>query len=129
MAIEWAETLATDNKMRSRPNSVYGENIYYVWTGLPDQEVTANDAVTAWYNEMKKYSFHDKKIQPGCGHFTQMVWKDTKEFGAGHATSKDGTVYIVANYNPPGNIKNKYTHNVLAPEESGHQRHKQDDHN
>ena len=33
-----------------------------------------------------------------------MVWKDSKEFGAGKAVTKEGKVIIVGFYKPPGNM-------------------------
>ena len=37
----------------------------------------------------------------GTGHFTQVVWRDTREVGL--AYSEDGK-FIVANYSPAGNM-------------------------
>ena len=49
-----------------------------------------------------------------AGHFTQVVWKDSKKLGIGIATGKIGTV-VVANYLPPGNYKGKFGENVPPP--------------
>jgi hypothetical protein len=38
------------------------------------------------------------------GHFTQIVWKGSKEFGIGKAKAKDGKWIVVANYFPAGNL-------------------------
>lgn len=40
-----------------------------------------------------------------AGHFTQVVWKDTKELGVGVATNGH-TVFVVGQYRPRGNITN-----------------------
>jgi pathogenesis-related protein 1 len=53
----------------------------------------------------------DEKPSMG-GHYTQMVWKNTKEVGCATATvsgkSSSGlsgvVVYLVCRYSPPGNI-------------------------
>lgn len=45
------------------------------------------------------------------GHFTQMVWVNTKYFGVGKATSHTGKIFVVAYYYPPGNYGFK-THMV-----------------
>lgn len=47
-----------------------------------------------------------------AGHFTQMVWKGTKEIGVGKAFSKDG-VYVVVHYHPGGNVMGQFKDNVL----------------
>lgn len=52
---------------------------------------------------------------PPAGHFTQVVWKGTKELGVGLAT--DGhKIYVVAQYRPPGNMNmpGHFADNVLG---------------
>lgn len=46
------------------------------------------------------------------GHFTQVVWKETRKFGAGIATMKSRKygdkyieIFVVANYGPRGNTQ------------------------
>lgn len=69
-----------------------------------------------WYNEIEDYTFTPTPAyNPKCGHFTQVVWKDSKEIGAGRAKSKNGTVYIVCRYSPAGNNMNKFADNINAP--------------
>lgn len=46
------------------------------------------------------------------GHFTQVVWKGTKEVGFGHAKSNSGSVFVVANYFPAGNMQGEFRRNV-----------------
>ena len=39
------------------------------------------------------------------GHFTQLVWDNTKYVGVGTALNvKTGRICIVARYSPPGNV-------------------------
>lgn len=48
------------------------------------------------------------------GHFTQVVWKGSQKLGVGFAVSGDGnSVYIVAQYTPPGNYMGQFQQNVL----------------
>ena len=45
------------------------------------------------------------------GHFTQVVWSSSREFGIGKATgTHDGIpcTYIVARYRPPGNFDGQF---------------------
>nr|VZI25349.1 unnamed protein product [Spirometra erinaceieuropaei] len=50
------------------------------------------------------------------GHFTQLIWKETKKVGFGIARSKDKkAIYIVAHYYPPGNYEKDYKQNVPPP--------------
>ena len=52
------------------------------------------------------------------GHFSQVVWKDSKEIGVGRSKTKDGKIVVVTNYRPAGNITGSYTTNVLPSTES-----------
>ena len=46
----------------------------------------------------------------------QVVWKDSSELGMGCTKSPTkNEVYVVALYNPPGNIPSKLRSNVLDP--------------
>ncbi len=60
------------------------------------------------------YVFGSEK--PGdTGHFTQVVWKDSKKLGVGKATGKKQNMtctYVVARYQPRGNIVSQFKDNV-----------------
>ena len=51
------------------------------------------------------------------GHFTQVVWKASKEFGVGKAKTRDGKWFVVANYYPAGNVQGSYAENVFGPKD------------
>jgi len=60
----------------------YGENLYSSWSSStssngPSLEV----AEKSWYGEVKDYDFSDGDFGSSTGHFTQVVWKDTKKIG------------------------------------------------
>lgn len=74
-------------------------------------------AANAWLAEKAKYS-PDEPAAKGKGkkaakredatkalHYTQMVWGKSTMVGYGLATTKDGKVVVVANYNPRGNTE------------------------
>lgn len=47
------------------------------------------------------------------GHFSQLVWKDTKQMGVGKARSAAGTkVFVVANFDPQGNWMGQFAEQV-----------------
>uniref|UniRef100_A0A0K8R7Y4 Putative antigen 5 protein n=1 Tax=Ixodes ricinus TaxID=34613 RepID=A0A0K8R7Y4_IXORI len=48
-------------------------------------------------------------------HFTQLVWQSTTELGCGYRISMKGTIFVVCNYFPQGNIENQYRANVHRP--------------
>lgn len=89
-----------------------GENIFYA-KGYPN--IDCDMAVRSWYSEVKEVDF-DKQVYPGStGHFTQVVWKNTKSVGCGKAVSSSQKVYIVCEYFPAGNYRNQYSTNVGKP--------------
>jgi len=102
----WADNLATNGcTMKHRPADGswaqrYGENIYWA----QGQALLAVDATHNWYNEIENFQPGPYPgANHGIGHYTQMVWQDTKTVGIGKASCKDGAVIIVANYDPRGN--------------------------
>ena len=66
-----------------------------------------------WYDEIKDYDFNKASFIPGTGHFTQVVWKNSREVGFGVAQASDGSFYAVANYFPAGNWSGEFRENVL----------------
>lgn len=65
-------------------------------------------ATMQWYNEIEKYDYGNPRFVSGTGHFTQLVWKNSKQVGFGFAQSKDGSFYAVANYYPAGNYQGQF---------------------
>ncbi|XP_072528472.1 GLI pathogenesis-related 2 [Salminus brasiliensis] len=111
-AQKWAEHMLSIKTLK-HSNGDYGENLYYTWSSSP-KTLTGREAVDSWYSEIKDYRFNKPGFTSGTGHFTQVVWKDTKEVGYGVAT--DGaTIFVVAQYLPAGNIANPgyFEKNVL----------------
>lgn len=41
-----------------------------------------------------------------------MVWRDSRELGVGMAKNRSGQIFVVANYDPPGNFIGSFTENV-----------------
>ena len=121
-AQDWAQTLATtDSGGRHRPNQqinpfrpgeYVGENIF--WSYGP---ASGDGAVRNWIDEKQWYHYDQdngmaSSNQPQgctapsgkfCGHFTQVIWKNTQYVGCGTAKSVSGTEYYVCNYYPSGN--------------------------
>jgi pathogenesis-related protein 1 len=102
----WANHLSADCELEHRPNSgswaqQYGENIF--WGG--GEDYTLLHASESWYSEIRDYRYGPltEKNWYKTGHYTQMVWKNTTHVGMGKAVCKNGSILIVANYNPSGN--------------------------
>ena len=113
IAENYAKTLATKLQCLQHSKNTYkgqelGENLY----GCYGMEATGLEVSKHWYDEIKKYNFNGD-WQSGCGHFTQMVWKETEEVGFGKWKDKGGHIYVVANYFPAGNYLGCFKYNVL----------------
>lgn len=109
---KWAEKLASSELLEHSGSHQYGENLYYCWNSDPKVVMKGNEPVESWYSEVKTHKYGGKPRTNETGHFTQVVWKDTKELGVGVAKSKSGKVFVVTNYSPPGNFIGKYKENV-----------------
>lgn len=112
VAQNWANRLAAENRLYHNPSTNYGENVFQ-----GGQSNTSPQSVCeAFYSEIKDYRFGSGP-RPGAvtGHFTQLVWKSSRKLGVGKATSRSGNVYVVCNYDPPGNYANQYNANVPPP--------------
>lgn len=114
-AEEWAKTLTKKGRLEHRDQNDYGENIFYAWSSDPGFAVSGRDAVDKWYSEIKDHTFGREPSSLASGHFSQVVWEESKEVGVGIAKTKDGHIYVVANYFPPGNVVGSFAKNVPPP--------------
>lgn len=70
-----------------------------------------DDAVLNIFNS----SGHFQWLTIDCiipGHFSQVVWRDSKELGVAVAKNRNGHIFVVANYSPPGNFIGSFAENV-----------------
>nr|XP_009937934.1 PREDICTED: golgi-associated plant pathogenesis-related protein 1 [Opisthocomus hoazin] len=114
-AQQYAEELATTRVLKhssESANGKCGENLAWASYDQPGKDVADR-----WYSEIKNYSFQNPGFSSGTGHFTAMVWKNTKKMGVGKASASDGSTFVVARYDPAGNVVNPgyYEENVLPP--------------
>ena len=87
-----------------------GENLYFCFGMDPTGSLVTKN----WYSEIKNYNYNGDWSN-GTGHFTQIVWKDTKEVGFGKSKNAKGKTFVVANYYPAGNFLGFFKYNVLRP--------------
>ena len=106
-AQEWADHLAsTSRRMEHRPHSgtwkqEHGENLFMGTAGY----YGAADAAAAWERERSAYDGRtiDGSSLYAFGHYTQLVWRNTKRIGCAKVECA-GNVIIICNYDPPGNV-------------------------
>ena len=132
-AQNYAQHLANINQMVHSGTKGLGENLAQQWSSAPIQNINGEcqllsyehmvplqiDAIGAqatddWYKEIKFYNFNQPGFFMSTGHFTQVVWKGSQKLGLGFALTRDGkTLYVVAQYSPPGNFRGQFEQNVL----------------
>ena len=111
MAQKYANHLLDSQSKKNFPINIYnndsnlGENI------MISTKKNAEEMCETWYSESKNYDFNINKFQKGTGHFTQLIWKETKEVGFGFKFDGDNFCGV-AYYNPAGNILGEFTKNV-----------------
>ena len=102
-AQKWAEYLAKrNNGLTHSKNMKYGENCF--WSSA---EASEKLVVDRWASEKKYFNTRTRKYSYKTGHYTQIIWRDTKYVGVGMAIANDGSEYWVCNYYPIGNYTNE----------------------
>ncbi|KAL0454365.1 UNVERIFIED_CONTAM: Basic form of pathogenesis-related protein 1 [Sesamum latifolium] len=78
----------------------YGENL-----AKGSWDVNATEAVQMWLDEKKFYNVGSNTCVEGemCGHYTQVVWRDTTHVGCARTKCSNGWTFVSCNYDPPGN--------------------------
>jgi uncharacterized protein YkwD len=95
----WAEVLLREHRFEHRPNNRFGENLFAIEGG----RTTPSRVVASWASEVFDYDYESNGCHRVCGHYTQIVWRDTRQVGCAVAQSANRQVWV-CNYNPPGNI-------------------------
>jgi hypothetical protein len=67
-----------------------------------------------WYDEHNSYSYNNPRYSDATGHFTQLVWKSSTNFGFG-VVNVNGYTAGVGLYSPAGNSDGEFSTNVLPP--------------
>lgn len=97
-AQDWANQLAAIGQLQHRQEHKYGENLFMIRGSQSSPTEVVND----WGSEVKDYDYNSNSCRRICGHYTQIVWKETMEVGCGVARSGNQEVWV-CNYNPHGN--------------------------
>lgn len=100
----WAERCVFEHSSND-----YGENLAVLSARDVDAD-TAAEVVGLWDGERADYDYGSNGCAAGaqCGHYTQLVWRDTVNVGCGVADCANiggfgpGTLWV-CNYDPPGN--------------------------
>jgi pathogenesis-related protein 1 len=110
-ASRWAEHLAQHPGCIVR-HSGPGENIYWAsplhWSDgrRERQRLSEDDVVSSWAAERAFYDLGENTCRKGkiCGHYTQVVWRDTTEIGCAMSFCSNQSQIWVCHYRPFGNL-------------------------
>jgi pathogenesis-related protein 1 len=125
-AQEWSDMLAMTSCTSPRHRSGadlqkkgYGENLAAAGSS-PPRMTTPSYAVNGWAGEVKCWTYgtiagtekcdttcYMGMHSDGCGHYTQIVWRDTTQVGCGVSTCTAGGITYeiwICNYSPAGNF-------------------------
>merc|ERR1711931_216507 len=108
----YAQNLAESNAAAGRlahtprEHRRYGENLAYSGGYPLDEE--PKRIVQQWYNEISVYPGHFTRAS---GHFSQVIWKNSKRLGVGFA-QKGNELFVAAVYDPKGNVDGQHAENV-----------------
>ncbi|MDB5392837.1 MAG: hypothetical protein JWM91_343 [Rhodospirillales bacterium] len=97
----WAEHLRGERcAMRHSGAGGIGENL--AWAG--GQHLSPADVVAMWLREGRAFNPDNGACDAGavCGHYTQVVWRNTKLVGCGMSSCGNSEIWV-CNYSPPGN--------------------------
>jgi pathogenesis-related protein 1 len=105
-AQQWANRCQFDHD----DQNPHGENLFWGTAGA----FSPRSAVAAWYEEIDEHNFSAPELGDQTGHFTQVIWRSTKQLGCGMATCR-GSHFWVCRYSPPGNVGGQFARNVPKP--------------
>lgn len=120
VAQEWAnQQQSRGGPGQHRPNTPYGENLFWGSSGGESADSFVRAAANAWYNENRGYDY--KREHTGSNinsnkalHFTALVWKSTDRIGVGLSQGRNGS-YLMVNFAPAGNMLGEFKANVRPP--------------
>ncbi|XP_010548693.1 PREDICTED: pathogenesis-related protein 1-like [Tarenaya hassleriana] len=98
-AQDYANQRAKDCAMQ-HSSGPYGENLAAGYGRM-----SGPDATAYWLTEKDNYDYATNSCvgDDVCGHYTQIVWRDSVRLGCGSVQCEDGYVFVICSYDPPGN--------------------------
>jgi pathogenesis-related protein 1 len=99
---KWANSLITKDRAGHNSKSPYGENILVTSLGS-----TPSMTVAEWASESQDYTYRNNACNGDCGHYTQLVWRSTRQVGCAMAHNSQREIWVCS-YDPPGNFNGEW---------------------
>ena len=100
-ALKWAQQLKKENcAFKHSGVNGLGENLFMGTTG----HYRPTEVVDNWGDEIKNYNYKNNTCSGVCGHYTQVVWANTKRVGCAKIECNGMDIWV-CNYDPPGNYR------------------------
>jgi len=105
-AQNWANQLAQNGKFNHAAQKHDGENLWSGW----GQGLSPDEYFLSWKNESPNFingefpNISKTSDWSKVGHYSQLIWHDTKELGCASAKAANRLV-IVCRYRPAGNVE------------------------
>jgi pathogenesis-related protein 1 len=104
----WADHLkSTNNCHLMHSSGSNGENLFWAgaWSNGPAQDIHSADPINSWADEKRDYDAAKNECADGkvCGHYTQVVWKNSTTVGCAMAMCPNNDQVWVCQYAPSGN--------------------------
>ncbi|XP_022973950.1 pathogenesis-related protein 1B-like [Cucurbita maxima] len=79
----------------------YGENL-----AMSTGEMFGIEGVQMWVDEEQFYDYDSNTCVDDemCGHYTQVVWRNSMRVGCAKVSCNNRGVFIICSYDPPGNV-------------------------
>jgi uncharacterized protein YkwD len=101
VAQRWADKLMDSGVFMHSTDMRFGENLFQI-SGLGASS-TPYEVVNAWGSESDFYRYDTNTCHGECGHYTQVVWRDTKQVGCAVSRNDNREIWV-CEYAPYGNI-------------------------
>ncbi|KAL6219147.1 hypothetical protein ACLB2K_012353 [Fragaria x ananassa] len=107
--MKWNDTLAAyaqdyANKKIENCEMVHSEGPYGECLAEGYGDMTGAEATKFWVTEKENYDYASNTCtKDECGHYTQVVWRNSTDLGCAKAHCKNGWVFVICSYYPPGN--------------------------
>lgn len=96
----WASPMKTAKAKDGNGNWIWQNSL---------QSITEADVADNWGSEKQWYDYSSNTCSApagkSCGHYTQMVWRDSRWVGCARAVCDDYSQVWVCNYDPAGNVR------------------------